>query len=457
MLQHPAVHTPEHLRHTANISHWLQGIAAASPCLLPPHGAQKRPLAEVDDHSTTGLRKRTKTDSTMERDTVAAIDSQWEADPTPRAARNAPSDPTAAPLGDSRPPMFAISYASSSSATEDVQSSTSAASCRKRRRIESPTKQMAALRNADFSLGQRVIRRARDLPAALQPLISGFQRIQHAQGIVSPDDLSTSLLDRLDDVVSSTVLASPERAGLGRCPDLGSASDTVDYVTQRIISGASEPHWNSTVHSRLFDMAWRLSEHRSRTLWHNISTAAVHPAPLLPLLVDRMQHSHSKKADFCLSIRFDRDVERRLSKIGVMSLSQTDYPPLQWGPPAVSFETKRPGESWDEARPQLNTWALAQAKKLTELLYQAGRPNVQIPPLPLVIVQGETWTLLYLEVQKEQAMLWSKVAFADTSTECGFYQAIAGLQTLMAWADTDYRRWFEQNIARPLMERAEPG
>ncbi|EMC90887.1 hypothetical protein BAUCODRAFT_80695, partial [Baudoinia panamericana UAMH 10762] len=132
---------------------------------------------------------------------------------------------------------------------------------------------------------------------------------------------------------------------------------------------------------------------------------------------------------------------------------------LQWAPPAVSFETKRSGESLSEAILQLDIWALAQVKKLTELLSLAGRPSTPIPALPLVIIQGEDWTVRFLEinVEQKQATLWSKITFADTTEHRGVYQAVTGLQALLKWAAEEYRAWFVENIIRPLSQRVRDG
>lgn len=129
------------------------------------------------------------------------------------------------------------------------------------------------------------------------------------------------------------------------------------------------------------------------------TTATIEPSSLLPTFA-ATERLPSKKADFALTLRLPRETEKKLAQAGIVSLNQTSYEPLRYSPVAVSFETKLTGENWDTAQLQLNTWALAQVAHLRTLLSKAGSIAASIPPLPLVVIQGKSWTFMYLEVRE---------------------------------------------------------
>lgn len=74
-----------------------------------------------------------------------------------------------------------------------------------------------------------------------------------------------------------------------------------------------------------------------------------------------------------------------------------------------------------------------------------------IPPLPVLTVQGHTWSLYYLEHdhERDDATLWGCGQFGSTETLLGAYQVVAALQVLMLWAVEVYQPWFEEKILMP--------
>lgn len=65
-------------------------------------------------------------------------------------------------------------------------------------------------------------------------------------------------------------------------------------------------------------------------------------------------------------------------------------------PIAISIETKLDGSDEPVALQQLCTWAYAQLTKLGHLVDQKGGKLSELPFLPLLLVQGSTWTMFAL-------------------------------------------------------------
>lgn len=339
----------------------------------------------------------------------------------------------------------------STTTTNTTDSSTDASNAgRKRKRDGSPGKSLVMLKRAEYFVEQRPIGRTKDLPEQLQPLAKAMRDIGCARGII-PTELAAELVpDLAEDEEDGLSLVSITRRQLGSLPTPPFVQRHLHHVAGNVSLARSEAAWNCNAHAPLLDEAWWHSRHRHSLRWENITTAAIEPKELLPALTASDTFA-SKKVDFAVTLVLDAVIERRLSRCGLTSLSQTTFEPLRYSPVAVSFETKLPGESWADANLQLNTWALAQVAKLKELLIKAGRPAVVIPALPLVVVQGNEWKFLYLEVGPKQAWLWTKISLGDTDCARGVYQVIAALQQLMEWSESVYRPWFMQNILIPIL------
>ena len=87
-----------------------------------------------------------------------------------------------------------------------------------------------------------------------------------------------------------------------------------------------------------------------------------------------------------------------------VSYNQTTDSTIVNRPLAVSIETKRGGGDIDQGLVQLSTWTAAQYRRL-ELLAEARGPkaarSIDMPILPLLLVDGEKWTL-YAASQGEE-------------------------------------------------------
>jgi hypothetical protein len=82
---------------------------------------------------------------------------------------------------------------------------------------------------------------------------------------------------------------------------------------------------------------------------------------------------------------------------GAFPYNHTSYSPLLRRPIAVSIETKRQGEHFQDALDQFGVWTSAHFARLTELLTAAGRSHVRPPMLPCLIAQGSDWKFVLAE------------------------------------------------------------
>jgi hypothetical protein len=132
---------------------------------------------------------------------------------------------------------------------------------------------------------------------------------------------------------------------------------------------------------------------------------------------------------------------------GVFSFNHTTHSPLLRRPIAVSIETKRQGEHFQDALDQLGVWTSAHYARLTELLTAAGRSHIRPPMLPCLVAQGSDWKFIIAEkTLAGEVKIWSKLDIGDVATHRGVYTIISVLLLLMDWAETQYRPWFEENI-----------
>ncbi len=189
----------------------------------------------------------------------------------------------------------------------------------------------------------------------------------------------------------------------------------------------------------------------------------------------------SKKVDFCIYIEPSCDKDHPHASQTIASLqdalpygmfNHTNLNTLRDRPIALSIETKRTGEGWDNARLQMGIWNAAHWEFLGLLLRmrreaadelstlqgripddttEASRtelPNVsdaqtlQLPEyLPGIIIQGHDWHLVITTRHGDKTIFWQKMTFGTTSSSKGIYQIICVLQLLQLWAREEYWTW----------------
>ena len=186
----------------------------------------------------------------------------------------------------------------------------------------------------------------------------------------------------------------------------------------------------------------------------------------------------SKKVDFCIYIEPDCEKDHPHASQTIASLqdalpygmfNHTNLNTLRDRPIALSIETKRTGEGWDNARLQMGIWNAAHweflgrlwrmrqeaADELSTLqgrtpdnATEAGRTELsdeqilQLPEyLPGIIIQGHDWHLVITTRHGEKTNFWQKMTFGTTSSSKGIYQIICVLQLLQQWAREEYWAW----------------
>ncbi|KAG9512305.1 hypothetical protein KCV07_g9540, partial [Aureobasidium melanogenum] len=262
------------------------------------------------------------------------------------------------------------------------------------------------------------------------------------KGIVDPDiDLPYVFFDN-----------THYRATLGGVPSLADVDKLVKRVRQFRELGESEAAWNGYIDTTLFLLAEAASIHQGRTTSTNITTARIGPSSLIPRTQDNVQ-IRGKMVDFALVLEDSDALRAAATRLpvnadkGVFSFNHTTHSPLLRRPIAVSIETKRQGEHFQDALDQLGVWTSAHFARLTELLTAAGRSHVRPPMLPCLVAQGSDWKFILAEkTLAGEVKIWSKLDFDDVATHRGVYTTISVLLLLMDWAETQYRPWFEENI-----------
>lgn len=68
-----------------------------------------------------------------------------------------------------------------------------------------------------------------------------------------------------------------------------------------------------------------------------------------------------------------------------------------------------------------------------------------LPILPLILVQGHTWTLKFYQSNGERELVvYGQRVLGSTETVVGVYQIVEAVGRLARWAHDDYRPWLER-------------
>ncbi|THV91991.1 hypothetical protein D6D27_05160 [Aureobasidium pullulans] len=268
------------------------------------------------------------------------------------------------------------------------------------------------------------------------------KHIFESEGIADPDiDLPYVYFDN-----------THYRATLGGVPSLADVDKLVKRARNFRGLGESEAAWNGYIDTTLFLLAEAASIHQGRTTSTNITTARIGPSSPIPRTQDNVQ-IRGKMVDFALVLEDSDALRAAAARLpinagkGVFSFNHTTHSPQLRRPIAVSIETKRQGERFQDALDQLGVWTSAHFARLTELLTATGRSHVRPPMLPCLVAQGSDWKFILAEkTLAGEVKIWSKLDVGDVATHHGVYNTISVLLLLMDWAESQYRPWLEENI-----------
>ncbi|KAK7425030.1 hypothetical protein QQZ08_008306 [Neonectria magnoliae] len=341
----------------------------------------------------------------------------------------------------------------------------------------SPTKQLRALEHHTRGVIQGELSAFRHKPASLEALLDQIDLVSSGIGILPASQRGK--FDQLDDEtysdfkwtrhpVFSNIYFSVERDKLGDTPPPETIQRILHQAAYCNSKGCSEADWNVEVHHRVLEAALRPLQ----SCWGDqffdfrLSTTA-------SIIAEYHVTSASKKVDFCMYIDPKVDQAPEISQIvdnlrNILPLGMFNHAslnPLYDKPIAVSIETKKTGEGWENAKLQMEVWMAAHwqfLRKLLELrqratnklssMKQAGGDLTHNPEkawqlqefMPGIIIQGHDWHLIITTPEGEKTIFWQKQNFGNTSSSKGIYQIICNLQLLRQWAQDSYWAWLRE-------------
>ncbi|EXL89977.1 hypothetical protein NOF04DRAFT_5904 [Fusarium oxysporum II5] len=341
----------------------------------------------------------------------------------------------------------------------------------------SPTKQLRDLEFHPRGVEPRELKDYHNKPASLEDLLLQIDRSSSGYAILPTSQRQT--IDQLDttiyktfewtkDSFTSNFCFSDERDKLGHTP----SPDTVQTILQEAgacnSKGCSEADWNMEVHHLVLKAALRpLQGPRMEQFFDfRLSTTA-------SIIPDYQATSASKKVDFCMYIDPNHEEADAVSEtvhalrsfLPLGMFNHTNHAFLSDRPIAVSIETKKTGEGWENARLQMEVWMAAHWQFLRKLLglrrlaakqvtsMKNATESLTLDPeevwklpefLPGIIIQGHDWHLIITTPDGEKIAFWEKELFGHTSKSKGIYTIIFNLQLLRKWALEDYWKWMRE-------------
>jgi hypothetical protein len=209
---------------------------------------------------------------------------------------------------------------------------------------------------------------------------------------------------------------------------------------------------------------------------------------------------HSKKVDFVMAVNAKNDqdhgpvAEARIQQLCArrpgLGVNHCVHESLARRPVAVSIETKKGGDSSDQAVLQMGTWLAAQFNLLRELVGEAGCWAVEnasmtagvtagqsdispddevitarrggddlertlptneqqlagLPFLAAVIIHGHDWYFAAATREGQKTVLWTDLPFGDTRSAAGIFKVVAGLQHIACYVRTTFWPWYQQAV-----------
>ncbi|RKK62658.1 hypothetical protein BFJ69_g16985 [Fusarium oxysporum] len=403
------------------INSWLQQIKTASKST---HQAKPACATKSSDSEHCSKRRRLNPptpDASRSGDSHSMVSNRRHPSPSKRS-----HDETQAGDNDEfqtpRPPKRKLETPTSESGTS-LSSTQSRSQVSERSGYSSPTKQLRALELHTRGVIPGELSAFRHKPPSLEALLDQIDLALSGFGLLPSSQRST--LDQLDEEtysnfkwtkqpILSNFLFSEQRDQLGETPPPEIVHRILHQAAYCNSKSCSEADWNMEVHHRVLEAALR------------------------PLQGCQM----SQLFDFRLS-------------------------PLSDNPIAISIETKKTGEGWENAKLQMEIWMAAHwqfLRKLLDLRQRAANesssmkqaegviaPNSvadkvwQLPKfMPGIIIQGHDWHLIITTPEGEKTIFWQKQSFGDTWSSKGIYKIIYNLQLLRKWAQEEYWTWLRE-------------
>ena len=303
------------------------------------------------------------------------------------------------------------------------------------------------------------------IPDSIRPLLKDLKRIGKGYRVI-PHLIKRKALELMaeedgdleeEDII--TRFAAPENQSDKVDPSTEEVFDEVIKIKKASTDcrkdDVAEPEWNSAVHYPLLKLAltgyWR-----SRGIWfHDVSTARISDPSLLPGIYARSKKVQSKMVDYAMVIRPLREnpvieapmtqrIKNKLRETDNFSINHTDARYVRFAPIGLSIESKRGAIGADTSTTQLGTWVSAHFTKLRQLL---DNEDTEIPPLPLIMIQGDDWRFMIAhEVSGERIIIYRSLRLGETDSVLGTYQLLGALKRIAEWIDDELRVWFELHV-----------
>ncbi|RMJ10060.1 hypothetical protein CDV36_010315 [Fusarium kuroshium] len=348
----------------------------------------------------------------------------------------------------------------------------------------SPTKQLFALERDAKGVVPRELSAFHNQPPSLEDLLDKIDLVSTGFGILPTSQ--RELLNHLDeDTYSefkwtrrrgvSDIYFSDQRADLGCTPPPNIIHGILHQAAFCNSRSSPEAEWNAEVHQRVLEAALRPSGGPGvdQLVDFRLSTTAAlikeYHAPV----------SATKKVDFCIYLDPSCDqqhadvphvIDALRDVLPLGAFNHTNLNSLSDRPIAVSIETKKTGEGWENARLQMQVWSAAHWQFLRKLLELRQRVSEEISRigqqaigaaatdpeptpvvgyklpdfLPGIIIQGHDWHLVITTREGDKIIFWQKKTFGNTSSSKGIYQIICTLQLLRRWAQVEYWVWLQK-------------
>ena len=361
-------------------------------------------------------------------------------------------------------PQQSTSSTTSASLSTSASTSSVPRGCSSPSRGNSPTKTDLQLSDipvdwVEFSMkGVIVPDSARSLLKDLKRIGNGYRVIPH----VVKTKASRSMAEENGDLEEEDIItrfAAPETQGDKVDPHPEEVFDDVIKIMKASTDcrkdDVAEPGWNSAVHYPLLKLAltgyWR-----SKGIWfQDVSTARISDSSLLPSIYAKSKKVQSKMVDYAMVIQpsmgnpmveapMAQRIRKKLREAGSFSINHTDARYVRFTPIGLSIESKRRAIGADTSTTQLGTWVSAHITKLRQLL---DNKNTEIPPLPLIMIQGDDWKFMIAhEVRGERIMIYRSLRLGETESILGTYQLLGALKRIAKWIDEELRAWFELHV-----------
>ncbi|KAK7545817.1 hypothetical protein JOL62DRAFT_327951 [Phyllosticta paracitricarpa] len=271
--------------------------------------------------------------------------------------------------------------------------------------------------------------------------------------------------------LQSRIEATPQFQHLGlsdhQCYDderpwekIGSEFDVIEDILESArecdSESKSEAGWNSTVHTKMLDVALRK---REGIKWDDMTRATVFPKELISQLEapDMRLLAKSRMIDYVvkLNVKPNWPLFRRLQAAlkadeeGFrQSINATAYEAVRMRPIAIGIETKKPANGdRNKAEAQLAVWATLQLRRFR----QATRGKLPPPKLPVLLAIGNLWDVYFVALSDEDSSsreidMYGPYPIGDTGNLFGIYRLLGSLRVLADWAATDFMAWWDQAL-----------